>query len=70
MIVNTDAFDERNLEKAGYDTDPLEDDTLTSYRVIRIPMERLTKDAVDGTVVQHLTEDNPESWAGATSQKD
>jgi hypothetical protein len=27
-------------------------------------------DAVDGTVVQHLTEDNPESWAGATSQKD
>ncbi len=28
-------------------------------------------DAVDGTVLQHLTEDNPESWAGAaTSQKD
>ena len=27
-------------------------------------------DAVDGTVVQHLTEDNPESLAGATSQKD
>jgi len=22
-------------------------------------------DAVDGTVIQHLVEDNPEEWAGA-----
>lgn len=51
VIVNTDAFDERNLEKAGYETNPLDDDTLASYRVIRIPMERLTKDAVEGTGV-------------------
>jgi 2-oxoglutarate ferredoxin oxidoreductase subunit alpha len=51
VIVNTDAFDERNLEKAGYDANPLDDDSLASYRVIRIPMERLTKDAVDGTGV-------------------
>jgi 2-oxoglutarate ferredoxin oxidoreductase subunit alpha len=51
LIVNTDAFDERNLEKAGYDANPLEDDSLASYRVIKIPMERLTKDAVDGSGV-------------------
>ncbi|MEX1286498.1 MAG: 2-oxoacid:acceptor oxidoreductase subunit alpha [Acidimicrobiia bacterium] len=51
LIVNTDAFDERNLEKAGYEANPLEDDSLASYKVIKIPMERLTKDAVDGTGV-------------------
>ena len=29
LIVNTDAFDERNLAKAGYEADPLEDGTWT-----------------------------------------
>ena len=28
LIVNTDAFDERNLDKAGYKANPLEDATL------------------------------------------
>ncbi len=46
LIVNTDAFDERNLDKAGYDTDPLEDGTLDGYRVIKVPMDELTKEAV------------------------
>lgn len=51
ILANTDAFDERNLERAGYTTNPLEDDSLHAYRVIKVPMERLTKDAVDGTGV-------------------
>lgn len=46
LIVNEDAFDERNLAKAGYESNPLEDGSLTGYRVIRVPMERLTKEAV------------------------
>ncbi|HLT96259.1 MAG TPA: 2-oxoacid:acceptor oxidoreductase subunit alpha [Acidimicrobiia bacterium] len=46
LIVNTEAFDERNLAKAGYDKDPLEDGTLDGYRVIKVPMESLTKEAV------------------------
>ena len=25
LILNTDAFNERNLQKAGYDSNPLED---------------------------------------------
>src|SRR5213082_2706927 len=33
VIVNEDAFSKRNLEKAGYSANPLEDDSLTSYRV-------------------------------------
>ncbi|MFQ5522007.1 MAG: 2-oxoacid:acceptor oxidoreductase family protein, partial [Acidimicrobiia bacterium] len=51
IIVNTDAFDERNLSKAGYETNPLEDDTLRGYRVIKVPMEELTKEAVKDTGV-------------------
>ena len=51
LIVNTDAFDERNLDKAGYESNPLEDGTLEGYRVIEVPMDKLTKDAVKDTGV-------------------
>ncbi len=46
LLVNSDAFDERNLTKAGYEANPLEDGTLASYRVLTAPMEELTKLAV------------------------
>ena len=46
LIVNTEAFDERNLAKAGYEKNPLEDQSLAGYRVIEVPMESLTKEAV------------------------
>jgi 2-oxoglutarate ferredoxin oxidoreductase subunit alpha len=51
LIVNTDAFDERNLAKAGYESNPLEDDSLAGYRVIEVPMDELTKKAVKDTGV-------------------
>jgi len=51
LIVNTEAFDERNLAKAGYDTSPLEDGSLAGYRLIEVPMETLTKEAVKDTGV-------------------
>ncbi len=46
LIVNTDAFEERNLTKAGYRSDPLSDGTLERYTVYEVPMTTLTKDAV------------------------
>jgi 2-oxoglutarate ferredoxin oxidoreductase subunit alpha len=46
VIVNSDAFDERNLARAGYDSNPLEDHSLHGYEVIEVPMERLTREAV------------------------
>ena len=46
VIVNTDAFEERNLTKAGYRSDPLADGTLDRYTVYEVPMTSLTKDAV------------------------
>ncbi|MFZ0015295.1 MAG: 2-oxoacid:acceptor oxidoreductase family protein, partial [Acidimicrobiia bacterium] len=51
LIINTDAFDERNLAKAGYETNPLEDDSLVGYRLIKAPMDELTKEAVKDTGV-------------------
>ncbi len=46
VIINTDTFDERNLTKAGYLNNPLDDDSLDSYRVVRVPMTALTVEAV------------------------
>jgi 2-oxoglutarate/2-oxoacid ferredoxin oxidoreductase subunit alpha len=48
LIVNEDAFNKRNLEKAGYASNPLEDGSLTAFRVHRIPMTSLTVAAVEG----------------------
>ncbi len=45
LIINTDTFDERNLEKAGYSSNPLTDDSLGGYRVVEVPMTSLTKEA-------------------------
>src|SRR5579862_5207215 len=47
IIVNEDAFSKRNLEKAGYGANPLEDGSLADYRVHRIPMTSLTQRAVE-----------------------
>ncbi|HHC09034.1 MAG TPA: 2-oxoacid:acceptor oxidoreductase subunit alpha [Actinobacteria bacterium] len=52
IVVNSDAFDERNLQKAGYETNPLEDGSLDGYRVLVAPMEELTKQAVEGLGVR------------------
>jgi 2-oxoglutarate ferredoxin oxidoreductase subunit alpha len=46
IIVNTDAFTERNLDKCGYKSNPLEDGTLDAYRPYLIPMSQITRDAV------------------------
>ncbi len=52
LIVNTDAFEERNFAKAGYDSNPLEDGSLDAYQVIGAPMEELTKEAVKDSGVK------------------
>ena len=44
LIVNIDAFDERNLAKAGYAANPLTDDSLAAYAVYEVPMTSLTQE--------------------------
>jgi 2-oxoglutarate ferredoxin oxidoreductase subunit alpha len=48
LIVNEDAFTDGNLHKAGYEFNPLEDGTLDSYKVFRVPMTTLTTRAAEG----------------------
>jgi 2-oxoglutarate/2-oxoacid ferredoxin oxidoreductase subunit alpha len=48
VIVNEDAFNKRNLEKAGYGANPLEDGSLDRLVVLRVPMSSLTSRAVEG----------------------
>ncbi len=46
IIVDTDSFTKKNLEKAQYETNPLEDGTLDEYQVIEVSMTSLTKEAL------------------------
>ena len=47
LIVNQDAFNEKDLKKAGYDSNPLEDDSLEGYKLIKVNMTKLTRTAVE-----------------------
>src|SRR3954447_10084047 len=42
LIVNEDSFELRNLEKAGYFSNPLEDGSLDGYQVFKIQMTKMT----------------------------
>jgi 2-oxoglutarate/2-oxoacid ferredoxin oxidoreductase subunit alpha len=46
LILNTDAFNERNLQKAGYATNPLEDGSLEEYQVHAVPLTSMTVEAL------------------------
>jgi len=49
VIVNSDEFSKRNLVKVGYDANPLEDDSLSSFQVYSIQMATLTQGALAET---------------------
>ncbi|SEQ82345.1 MULTISPECIES: 2-oxoacid:acceptor oxidoreductase subunit alpha [Lentzea] len=49
LIVNTDEFSKRNLTKVGYDSNPLEDDSLEKFQVHKIAMATLTIGALEET---------------------
>ncbi len=46
IIVDTDSFTKKNLEKALYESNPLEDNSLENYRVIEVSMTSLTKETL------------------------
>ncbi len=46
LIVNTDAFTDRNLDKAGYATNPIEDGSLKEYAVHEVPLTSMTLEAL------------------------
>ncbi len=46
LLVNTDSFNEDNLKKAGWKSNPLEGDVLRDYSVIKVAFSALTKNAL------------------------
>ncbi len=46
IVVNTDAFEKRNLELARMTANPLEDQTLDGYNVIEVKLTSLTREAL------------------------
>ena len=48
LIVNEDAFIDRNLKRAGYAANPLQDGSLDGYVVYQVPMTSITLRATEG----------------------
>jgi len=48
LIVNADSFERKDLEMAGYGSNPLTDDSLSGYQLYPVDMTRLTRQAVEG----------------------
>jgi 2-oxoglutarate ferredoxin oxidoreductase subunit alpha len=48
IIANTDAFNERNLQKAGYESNPLEDGSLSDFHVHAVALSSMTVEALKG----------------------
>ena len=46
IIINTDAFSQANLRKAGYEADPRHDGSLKEYQVIEVPLTSLNREAL------------------------
>jgi 2-oxoglutarate/2-oxoacid ferredoxin oxidoreductase subunit alpha len=49
VIANTDEFTKRNLAKVGYDSNPLEDESLSQFTVYPVAMSGLTRTALEET---------------------
>ena len=45
LILNTDAFDDRAVAKAGYETNPVTDGSLNGFTVYEVPMTSITQEA-------------------------
>ena len=47
LIVNEDSFEAKDLKLANCDTNPLDSSEMDSYRLFKIPMTTLTRNAVE-----------------------
>jgi len=55
ILTDTDAFDEKTIEKAGYKGDPLQDHSLDSFNLIKAPMTTLTKECLKDRGIDNKT---------------
>ena len=57
IILNTDAFGERPNAKAGFNSDPLTDGTLDEFKVIDVPLTKMTHQALDHVKISKKDKD-------------
>ena len=57
VILNRDSFDQRAYDKAGYDSDPLEDGSLSGFRVHEVPLTKMTRTALENTSLSKKDKD-------------
>ncbi len=62
VIVNTDSFQERNLKLAGYEENPLENDSLKMYQVFRVPITTLTREALKDSPLKQKDKDRSKNF--------
>jgi len=53
LIINSDSFTENDLIKANYSESPIESGELNDYRMVQIPITKLTLNAVEETKLSH-----------------
>ena len=64
LLINTDAFTKNNLNKAGYKSNPLEDGSLSKYRVFKVPITSLNLKALEGVDMSQRQADRSKNfWA-------
>ena len=57
IIVNTDEFNARNLQKAGYTANPLEDHSLDKYRVFKAQIGTMNRRALEGSGLDNKSQE-------------
>ena len=57
LIVNIDNFQKKNLNLAGYVSNPLEDDSLSQFQIFSIELTRLTHEALAETELSSKEKD-------------
>ncbi len=57
IIVNKDAFHERNFERCGYASNPLTDGSLKDFRVFEVPITTLNHNALEALLLTNKEKD-------------
>jgi 2-oxoglutarate/2-oxoacid ferredoxin oxidoreductase subunit alpha len=57
IVVDTDTFNEKAFQKSGYESNPLEDDTLNDYRLIPAPVSSMTRESLSHLDINSKTAD-------------
>lgn len=53
VIANSGAFNDVNLRKVNYESNPIEDDSLSEYRLVSVDMNQSVQTALDGMGLTH-----------------